>query len=74
MNRPAVSRFGWRPSLLLGKEAAIAAVATVGAQQPPTTQHQHHPPPVAGAAAPGQNMGGDVKKGQGTSTDQDSRA
>eukprot|EP00983_Pelagomonas_calceolata_P119488 1160610-Pelagomonas_calceolata.AAC.20 len=33
-----------------------------------------HPPPAVGAAAPGQNAGGAVKKGQAASTDQDSRA
>eukprot|EP00983_Pelagomonas_calceolata_P126917 1161350-Pelagomonas_calceolata.AAC.2 len=37
--------------------------ATVRAHQFPTTQHRHYPPPAAGAAAPGQNTGGAVKKG-----------
>eukprot|EP00967_Tisochrysis_lutea_P075602 scaffold101914_cov19-Tisochrysis_lutea.AAC.1 len=46
--------------------------ATFRAHQPPTTQHQHHTAPAAGAAVPGQNTGGAVKKGQAASADQDS--
>eukprot|EP00983_Pelagomonas_calceolata_P052356 1142822-Pelagomonas_calceolata.AAC.1 len=47
--------------------------ATIRTHQPPTTQHQHHSPP-AGAAPPGQNTGGSVRKGQTASADQGSRA
>eukprot|EP00983_Pelagomonas_calceolata_P076469 1153431-Pelagomonas_calceolata.AAC.2 len=47
--------------------------ATVRAHHPHTTQHEYHPPPAAeaagAAAAPGQNMGGAVKKGQAARAD-----
>eukprot|EP00983_Pelagomonas_calceolata_P000480 16585-Pelagomonas_calceolata.AAC.1 len=46
----------------------------VRAHQPPTIQHQHHPPPAEGAAAPGHNTGGAVKRGQAASVDRDSHA
>eukprot|EP00983_Pelagomonas_calceolata_P056576 1144653-Pelagomonas_calceolata.AAC.8 len=39
-----------------------------------TFKHQNHPSPAAGAAAPGQNTGGAVKKGQAASAVQDSQA
>eukprot|EP00983_Pelagomonas_calceolata_P134562 1162072-Pelagomonas_calceolata.AAC.5 len=53
-----------------GPVSLPAMICGGGAPAPTPSQHKHHRPPAAGAAAPGQNTGGVMRKGQAASAGQ----
>eukprot|EP00983_Pelagomonas_calceolata_P044102 1139159-Pelagomonas_calceolata.AAC.2 len=71
---PAVATPGCKHLSFRSTNNREGEAAIVKAHQPPTPQHERHLPPAAGAAVPGQNTGGAVKKDKTASASQETRA